>query len=169
MLDVICNFMRTLYTFVILIFNLSYSSLAQNNPTAPFLRMKGTLSYPIKNVSEINDFNSRKHICDLDLSSKSTIFYTNNSSDVNAVFKGKVAKVALVEDIYVIIIEYGKYFFTYAGVVNPIVKEGDIVNTGQIISSTGKDFDDRFCVEIYFSNATKNIDPFPWFRPRCSQ
>ena len=158
--------MRTPCVLVILFLTLSYSTLAQKKTSLLFLKAKGTFSYPIKNVSEINTYSIRKNICDGDFGSKKTVFYTDSSCVVSAVFNGKVRTVTMVEDFYVIITEFEGYFLTYSGVIDPIVKKGDSIKTGQLISSTGKDLDDRFCVEIYLSTATKDIDPFPWFKSK---
>ena len=91
-------------------------------------------------------------------------FYSNTNTTVNAVFDGKVVSVQKIEDIYVIITMFGNYFIAYSGLSEPIVKKGDFIKSGQIISTLSKDYDDSFRLEIYLSNHSKFLNPHPWFR-----
>ena len=62
-----------------------------------------------------------------------------------------------------VITYFDNFFLTYNCLTKPAFKKGDFIKSGQIIANLDHDYDDRFRVDIYFSNPIKIFDPAQLF------
>jgi len=67
-----------------------------------------------------------------------------------------------------VIIKTGKYFLTYVGFENLLVKKGDLVKKDQLLGKTAKYYDNSFNMEIYLFDSEKCLDPDEWFDHSCT-
>ena len=91
---------------------------------------------------------------------------TDIGSAVKSIFDGTVINVISIEDMYVVVIQHGKYFSTYSNLENVNVKTGQTVKTLQVIGKAGANLDGIGAVDFYINDERNNLDPERWLRAR---
>jgi murein DD-endopeptidase MepM/ murein hydrolase activator NlpD len=102
-------------------------------------------------------------------------YVTENNSDieitssgntpVRSVFKGTVARVFSIQGLNMsIIIKHGRYFTVYSNLVNVVVKNGDKVETKQVIGSVYNDSEmgNEAVLKFMVTEEKVNLDPELW-------
>ena len=136
---------------------------AQSDSSKIFRKAKGTLAFPISNVSKIETYEQAINKIWEEQPIKRTTFISDSICDAEAIFGGVVLTVKEIDSSYVLITKFGDYFITYFGLLKPNLFKGDFIKKGQFLSAVQKDFDNKYRLEIYLSTPKEDIDPFPWF------
>ena len=87
-------------------------------------------------------------------------------TSVKAVFDGTVSLVKQIDNMYVVIIQHGKYFSSYSNITGVSVQKGQQVKTGQVLGKVAANFDGVGAIDFYISNESSNFDPEKWLRRR---
>lgn len=138
------------------------------NLNKSFIQNKGKLPMPVTGSSTIvNGFGVNK-------SREWNVTINNNGLDIQAqrganirsIFDGEVSKVfPFANSNTCMIIRHGEYYTFYANIIDPLVKQGDKVKTGQ---SLGKIFTDpdTGISNMHFQlwQKTNKLDPTPWLK-----
>ena len=149
--------MRTSYfltTFFILAFTKNY---AQFDSTKVFEKSKGLWKYPIRKGTLIGNGPAN-------YTSKKCTFITNKADSVFAVFDGYVFTIRNIDSAYLLITKYANYTIAYFGLEKPLVKEGDIIKSGQPLAIICKDLEDLFTLDVYLAKGTSDLDAHKWFK-----
>ncbi len=100
-----------------------------------FAKNQGVLPWPVDNGTIITSFGTYSHpeVSSIKITNNGINILTNKTSQVRAVFKGKVSTVSAIDGAYVVIISHGSYLTVYSNLGSVYVKSGDQVNTKQAI------------------------------------
>ena len=85
---------------------------------------------------------------------------------VKAVFDGTVTTILQVDNMYVVLIQHGRYFTTYSNLTNVSVQKGQQVKTGQSLGRVGTNMDGIGAIDLYIQNESRNFNPEEWLRRR---
>jgi len=135
-----------------------------SNKNSEFYKAMGFLDYPAKGIisKKYGDYKDA-------IKGKWTgyLFKTNSNEKVHAIFSGTVVFADYLKGYgYIAIIDHGDDYMTlYANNKRLLVKKGDIVDTGQNISISGKS-GGRSVNGVYFELRKKGnpINPKKWFK-----
>ena len=152
----------TAFRFLIFILLFPTCVDAQVSKTTKPAESVKILDYPISLPTNIITYTERKYHSEI-TESMYISFFSDNSVPVRCIYDSKIFEVAKVDSIYIVITSFDNYFLTYSGLTEPLFKKGDTIKSGQTIAYLKKDYDDRHCVDIYYSNTIKDIDPAPLF------
>jgi len=90
---------------------------------------------------------------------------TNKDATVRAVYKGKVSRVFAIPGANrTVIIRHGNYLSVYSNLKDVIVKQGDIVDTKQIIgvAHTEKEGEQKTVIQFQIWKENTKMDPLQW-------
>jgi hypothetical protein len=152
----------TVFKLLIIILLFPACVTAQAKEKRNDIETSGPLMYPINGVTKVMTYTERKSSSET-MESKYISFFSDKSVPVHCVQDCKILKIVKIDSIYVIITTFANYFLTYSGLTKPSFKVGDILKSGQTIAYLKKDYSDRFCLDIYYSNAIEEIDPAALF------
>jgi hypothetical protein len=147
---------------LVMIFLLSPCVNAQVTLSIKQPKDKKILEFPIREITKVTTYAERKANSE-SIESMYISFFSDKSVPVRCIHDSKIFEVAKVDSIYIVITSFDKYFLTYSGLTKPKFKKGDIIKAGQAIAYLKKDYDDRYCVDIYYSNEIRDLDPAPLF------
>jgi septal ring factor EnvC (AmiA/AmiB activator) len=128
-----------------------------------FSSNKGKLPWPVSDGSISRAYGRQRHpeVSSVWINNNGIDIRTANSSNINAVFKGRVVGSQFINGVnYMVIVEHGSYYSVYSNLDKVYVKAGDEVSTNQSIgrlSSTGD-----LHIEIWNGKARQN--PKAWLR-----
>lgn len=149
---------------MVLFFGLTLNyAFAQMDSTNLFAKSKGLWEYPLKQISEIVTFEDKGHNYFAD-PIKSILIYCNKSVEVKGIHEGRIVSISKVDSIEIVIVKFGDYFLTYAGLTRLCVDKGDYIDSNQKIGYLAKDYDDRFLLEVYLNTVSNELDPSFWFK-----
>ena len=147
---------------LLLFFHFSFYAFSQKTQTMQFEKCKGKLPFPVCTIYGSSDLKHHKE--------KQVVpgfmnlsFITDSAAEVKAIYAGTVSKIFTVEDGYAVVTNFGDYYITYYPLANPGVKKGDVVLSGQPISTVSIS-EGVPEVNILLSKATTFIDPYKWFK-----
>jgi hypothetical protein len=160
------NFMRAYIFIALLSLLVSKVSLGQSDSNYTFSLSKGSWKFPTENIKRIVKYEDYKYKegCYF---GKSMTIYSAESSQVKSVHEGRVILTTFYDDVYMVVISYGKYFLWYANILNLKAKKGDWVATGQVIGEFAKNLDDEFSCQLILSYEEEELDPELWFNKSC--
>lgn len=142
---------------------LNDENLALNNN---FERNRGALPWPCDKGYVLMHFGKNT----LPSGSVMDITCTSISSDVGsavkAVFDGTVSTVFQVDNMFVVLIQHGRYFTTYSNLTNVAVQKGQNIKTGQVLGKVGTNMEGVGAIDFYIQNETRNYNPEEWLRRR---
>ena len=158
-------FMKACYllTSFILLFSV-FTGYGQIDSSRKFEIEKGNLNYPVSKVFEIETYTKAKSVIYETEPSKSIGFVVDSEEKVFACYEGQVVAVQQVEDMYVVIVKFGRYILTYSGLCKPEFGKGYYLKKGEFISYVQRDVDEKFRLSLWLSDFENHIDPDPWFR-----
>jgi len=95
-----------------------------------------------------------------------TSISTDVGSSVKAVFDGTISTVFQVDNMFVVLIQHGRYFTTYSNLTNVSVQKGQQIKTGQTLGRVGSNMDGVGAIDFYIQNESRNYNPEEWLRRR---
>ncbi len=149
--------------FTFLLFSV-FIGYGQIDSTELFKQSKGKMSFPVLKFKELETYTKAKSVVYETEPSLTLGFIVDSTEKVYTFYEGKVLRVQQIEDMYILITKYGRYFITYSGLKKPLIKRGDYLKSNEFISTVQKDIDDKYRLSIWLSEFGKNIDPEPWFK-----
>ena len=127
---------------------------------------KGRLPWPVENGTIIGHFGKQQHpvYSQVTIDNKGIYIQTTSGSKARAVYKGEVTSCFMVAGTYAVIVQHGNYRTVYSNLSNLNVKQGDKVDTKQIIGTIFTDPEQDQKTELYFQiYKDKNIlNPESW-------
>lgn len=132
-----------------------------------FFDNKGRLPWPVDKGVITSHFGIHSHpVLKYVTENNSDIEITSSgNTPVRSVFKGTVARVFSIQGLNMsIIIKHGRYFTVYSNLVNVVVKNGDKVETKQVIGSVYNDSEmgNEAVLKFMVTEEKVNLDPELW-------
>lgn len=138
------------------------------NLNKSFVQNKGKLPMPVTGPSTIvNGFGVNKsREWNVTINNNGVDIQAQRGANIRSIFEGEVSRVfPFANSNTCMIIRHGEYYTFYANIVDPLVKQGDKVKTGQ---SLGKIFTDpdTGISNMHFQlwQKTTKLDPTPWLK-----
>lgn len=138
------------------------------NLNKSFIQNKGKLPMPVTGPSTIvNGFGVNKsREWNVTINNNGVDIQAQRGANIRSIFEGEVSKVfPFANSNTCMIIRHGEYYTFYANIIDPLVKQGDKVKTGQ---SLGKIFTDpdTGISNMHFQlwQKTTKLDPTPWLK-----
>jgi murein hydrolase activator len=138
-------------------------SAASKALSSSFSSNKGKLPWPVSSGSISRTYGKQRHpdAQSVWINNNGIDIRTNNGSNVNSVFKGRVVGSQFINGInYMVIVEHGSYYSVYSNLDKVYVKSGDEISTNQAIGRLSASGD--LHVEIWNGKARQN--PKNWLR-----
>ena len=127
---------------------------------------KGRLPWPVEKGTIIGHFGKQQHpvYSQVTIDNKGIYIQTTSGTKARAVYKGEVTSCFMVAGTYAVIVQHGNYRTVYSNLSNLNVKQGDKVETKQIIGTIFTDPEQDQKTELYFQiYKDKNIlNPESW-------
>jgi septal ring factor EnvC (AmiA/AmiB activator) len=113
---------------------------------------KGRLPWPIEKGMISGHYGKQQHpvYSQVTIDNKGVYLQTTAGSKARAVYKGEVTSCFLVANTYAVIIQHGNYRTVYSNLSKLNVKQGDKVDTKQIIGTIFTDPEQDQKTELYF-------------------
>ena len=132
-----------------------------------FLENKGKLPWPVDRGAITSHFGIQQHAVLKYVTEKNIDIEITSSgvTPVKSVFTGEVAKVFSIRGANMaVIIKHGKYYTVYLNIIEVKVKQGDRVQTGQLIGRVFNDSDDgdKAVLKFMISEEKDYLDPELW-------
>jgi septal ring factor EnvC (AmiA/AmiB activator) len=133
---------------------------------ASFERNRGSLPWPLDRGIVVMHFGTNF----LPSGNKFEVACVTISADigtpVKAVFEGTVKTVQPVEDMFVVMVQHGRYLTIYSNLSATSVQKGQEVKTGQVLGKVAANFEGVGALDFYLRTETNDIDPEKWLRRR---
>ncbi len=133
---------------------------------ASFERNRGSLPWPLDRGIVVMHFGTNF----LPSGNKFEVACVTISADigtpVKAVFEGTVKLVQPVEDMFVVMVQHGRYLTIYSNISATSVQKGQEVKTGQVLGKVAANFEGVGALDFYLRTETNDIDPEKWLRRR---
>lgn len=142
---------------------LNDENLALNNN---FERNKGALPWPCDKGYVLMHYGKNTLPSGSEMDITCTTISSDVGSSVKSVFDGTVSTVFQVDNMYVVLIQHGRYFTTYSNLTNVSVQKGQQVKTGQSLGKVGSNMDGVGAIDFYIQNESRNYNPEDWLRRR---
>jgi septal ring factor EnvC (AmiA/AmiB activator) len=142
---------------------LNDENIALNNN---FERNKGSLPWPCDKGYVLMHYGKNTLPSGSVMDITCTSISTDAGSPVKAVFDGTVSTVFQVDNMYVVLIQHGRYFTTYSNLTNVSVQKGQQIKTGQQLGRVGTNMDGLGAIDFYIQNESRNYNPEDWLRRR---
>lgn len=130
-----------------------------------FANNQGKLPWPVDNGTIITGFGTYSHpeVSSVKITNNGINILTDKTSQVRAVFKGKVSTVTAMDGANVVIISHGTYLTVYSNLGTVYVKAGDNVNTKQVIGTMKAEPNDSKS-ELHFEIRRERtpLNPVQW-------
>jgi septal ring factor EnvC (AmiA/AmiB activator) len=135
--------------------------------SADFEQNKNNLPWPVERGYITEEFGTHAHptLKGVQVNSNGVDISTQPNANVRAVFKGKVTKIFNVPGMgKIVLISHGKYFTAYARLASTTVKEGQLIDSKQIIGVV--DTNEEGITEVQFQIwlMDKKLDPELWLK-----
>lgn len=131
-----------------------------------FEKNRGSLPWPIDRGIVIMHYGQNTLPSGTVMDVTSVTISADIGTSVKAVFDGTVSLVKQIDNMYVVIIQHGKYFSSYSNISGVAVQKGQQVKTGQVLGKVAANFDGVGAIDFYISNESSNFDPEKWLRRR---
>lgn len=133
-----------------------------------FASNKGNLPWPVQKGSISQRFGTQPHpiIPSVMISNRGINIRTEKGSEVRSVFKGEVVGKRFIPGMeYTVIVQHGNYFTVYSKLSEVVVKEGQKINTGEILGRAAVEEEEIYS-EIHFElwQDKNNQDPALWIK-----
>jgi murein hydrolase activator len=133
-----------------------------------FASNKGKLPWPVQKGTISRKFGTQPHpiVQSLTITNNGINIRTEKGASVRSVFKGEVVGKKYVPGYhYLVMVQHGNYYTIYSNLEEVMVKEGQKINTGEIIGKVFGEDDDVFS-EIHFEiwQDKKLQDPTLWLK-----
>lgn len=139
------------------------------NLSKNFAANKGKLPMPVTGTSTIvSNFGINKSSeWNVSINSNGIDIQAQQGADIRTIFDGEVSKVfSFPGSNTCMIIRHGDYYTFYANIIDPSVKQGDKVKTGQALGKIYTDPDTGIStMHFQLWQKTNKLDPRPWIRP----
>jgi len=135
--------------------------------SSDFEQNKNNLPWPVERGYIAEPFGTHPHptLKGVMVNNNGVDINTQQGAGVRAVFKGKVTKIFTVPGMgKIVLINHGKYFTAYARLATTAVKEGQQVDSKQVIGTV--DTNDEGVTEVQFQIwlMDKKLDPEDWLK-----
>lgn len=132
-----------------------------------FMENRGKLPWPVDRGVITSHFGLHQHPVLKYVTEKNIDIEITSSgvTPVKSVFRGEVARVFSIRGANMaVIIKHGKYYTVYLNIIEVKVKQGDKVQTGQLIGRVFNDSDDgdKAVLKFMLSEETDYLDPELW-------
>lgn len=138
------------------------------NLSKNFAANKGQLPMPVTGISTIiSNFGiNRSSEWNVSINSNGIDIQAQQGAVIRSVFDGEVSKVfSFPGSNTCMIIRHGDYYTFYANIIDPYVKQGDKVKTGQALGKIYTDPDTGIStMHFQLWQKTTKLDPQPWLR-----
>ncbi len=139
------------------------------NTVSNFSQYKGKLKWPVEDGIVTNTFGEHNHaiLKGVKVKNNGIDITTSKDNDVKAVYKGTVSRVIAIPGYNkAVIIRHGKYLTVYANLRDVLVKNGQEINTDQIIGKIFSTRDDHTAV-LHFEiwEGSNKTNPVNWLSP----
>lgn len=131
-----------------------------------FEKNKGSLPWPLDRGTVIMHYGQNTLPSGTVMNVSSVTISAEIGTSVKCVFDGTVSLVKQIDNMYVVIIQHGKYFSSYSNISGVTVQKGQQVKTGQVLGRVAANFDGVGAIDFYISNESSNFDPERWLRRR---
>jgi murein hydrolase activator len=133
-----------------------------------FASNKGNLPWPVQKGSISQRFGTQPHpiIPSVMISNRGINIRTEKGSEVRSVFKGEVVGKRFIPGMeYTVIVQHGNYFTVYSKLDEVVVREGQKINTGEILGRAAVEEEEIYS-EIHFElwQDKNNQDPALWIK-----
>jgi murein hydrolase activator len=131
-----------------------------------FATNKGALPWPVSKGTVSQRFGTQPHpiIPSVMISNRGINIRTERGTDVRSVFKGQVVGKRYIPGMeYTVIVQHGSFFTVYSKLDEVVVKEGQKINTGEVLGKASAEEDEIYS-EIHFElwQDKTNQDPAAW-------
>lgn len=133
---------------------------------ASFERNRGSLPWPLDRGVVVMHFGPNTMPSGSKLDITCVTISSDIGSPVKAVFEGTVKTVQPVEDMFVVMVQHGRYLTIYSNLSATSVQKGQEVKTGQVLGKVAANFDGVGALDFYLRTETNDIDPEKWLRRR---
>jgi septal ring factor EnvC (AmiA/AmiB activator) len=133
---------------------------------ASFERNRGSLPWPLDRGIVVMHFGPNTMPSGSKLDITCVTISSDIGSPVKAVFEGTVKTVQPVEDMFVVMVQHGRYLTIYSNLSATSVQKGQEVKTGQVLGKVAANFDGVGALDFYLRTETNDIDPEKWLRRR---
>lgn len=133
---------------------------------ASFERNRGSLPWPLDRGIVVMHFGPNTMPSGSKLDITCVTISSDIGSPVKAVFEGTVKTVQPVEDMFVVMVQHGRYLTIYSNLSATSVQKGQEVKTGQVLGKVAANFDGVGALDFYLRTETNDIDPEKWLRGR---
>jgi len=133
---------------------------------ASFERNRGSLPWPLDRGIVVMHFGPNTMPSGSKLDITCVTISSDIGSPVKAVFEGTVKTVQPVEDMFVVVVQHGRYLTIYSNLSATSVQKGQEVKTGQVLGKVAANFDGVGALDFYLRTETNDIDPEKWLRRR---
>ncbi|NOU38736.1 MAG: peptidoglycan DD-metalloendopeptidase family protein [Ferruginibacter sp.] len=141
---------------------LSSESIALNSS---FEKNKGSLPWPVDNPRVLNHFGRNSLPSGASMNVDCVTIAAPVGTNVKAVFDGSVTmSVEIDEGKFTVLIKHGNYFTTYSNINNVMVKQGQVIKTGQALGKVATNLDGVGTIDFYTSKGDVNFNPESWLR-----
>ncbi len=140
-----------------------------SNITASFENSRTKLPWPVASGFITEHFGTHPHPVykRIKVPSDGINIQTKQDEKVNAVFDGKVTKIAVVPGMkYVVIIQHGNYYTVYARLKEVYVKMGQDIKVNDVIGEVNTDKDGVSEIQFQVWKNTTKLDPENWLAKR---
>ncbi|MCW1735943.1 murein hydrolase activator EnvC family protein [Anaerorudis cellulosivorans] len=138
------------------------------NLSKNFAANKGQLPMPVTGISTIvSNFGiNRSSEWNVSINSNGIDIQAQQGAVIRSVFEGEVSKVfSFPGSNTCMIVRHGDYYTFYANIIDPYVKQGDKVKTGQALGKIYTDPDTGIStMHFQLWQKTNKLDPQPWLR-----
>ena len=131
-----------------------------------FEKNRGALPWPLDRGIVIMHYGQNTLPSGTVMDVSSVTISADIGTSVKAVFDGTVSLVKQIDNMYVVIIQHGKYFSSYSNITGVSVQKGQQIKTGQVLGKVAANFDGVGAIDFYISNESSNFDPEKWLRRR---
>lgn len=113
---------------------------------------KGRLPWPVEKGMISGHFGKQQHpvYSQVTIDNKGVYLQTTSGSKARAVYKGEVTSCFMIGNTYAVIIQHGNYRTVYSNLSKLSVKQGDKVETKQVIGTIYTDAEQDQKTELYF-------------------
>lgn len=133
---------------------------------ASFERNKGSLPWPVDRGTVLMPYGLTTLPSGARIENTAVTIASDIGSPVKTIFSGTVHMVQQIEDIYVVMVQHGRYFTVYSNLMNVNVSKGDEIKTGQTIGRVGANLDGVGTIDFMLQSETVNYNPETWMKKR---
>lgn len=131
---------------------------------ASFEQNKGLLPWPVDRGNVLIPYGNYKLPSGIEMVNTGITIAADIGTPVKSVFTGKVSRVFNIEDMYVVVVQHGRYFISYSNLKDVTVRDGDEISTGKVIGKVATTLDGIGSIDLIISDERSNHNPQTWLR-----